>query len=267
MESTKRLLNYSDILLHEELTSEKSKQEIGKWFSKFEKLVDLLLKLNYYIDTSSHNEDSPEDWLFLFTHGKYLEAPYSLHVCNSLMEKGHYLNALIQLRSLLDYFVSCRYFHLHPERIIPYMKREQCPIGKKNVWIGTSHIYKHFSEEYYKKYYGDWLSCFSHGKGTESLFRVNREESSSNVILVPTFDLKHAFSIINHIVPILYGYLKHREIFFQGRLMSLPLELKEMLDEWLEWLRKFHVEQVIRHPISREWVEQVNQVIGIADED
>jgi hypothetical protein len=263
MKLEKRLLDYSDILFHENLTSEKSGQKIGKWFVKFEKLVDLLLKLNYHIDTSTPNEDRPENWLFSFIHGKYLEAPYSLHICNFLMKQGHYLNALIQLRSLLDYFVSCRYFHLHPEQIIPFMKGKKVQIGKKMVWLGTGYIYKFFSSEFYKKYYGDWLSCLSHGKGFESVYRVNRTETDSNVIMVPTFNLKHAFSLINHIVPIFYGYMKHRETFFSERLLPLPVELQSSLDEWLDWSKKFHFEQAISHPASKEWVKQLNHVIGI----
>lgn len=104
----KRFLSHSDIVRAERITANISRQKIGKWLDHFEKLMDLLLKLNYFYKTDKKaSDDDLSSWLFSFFNEEYMEAPYSLHVCNSLMEKGHYLNAMIQLRSLLDYFVSC----------------------------------------------------------------------------------------------------------------------------------------------------------------
>lgn len=259
----KRLLNFEDIVLNEEHTCEESRRKIGVWFSKFEKAIDLLLKLNYFIDVPAKTEETPAGYLGYFIHHKYLEAPYSLHVCNSLLERGYYLNALIQLRSLLDYFVSCRFFYKNPQYVMPYMKGEKCLNGNKG-YIGTSHIYNEFSGYFYNQYYGTLFSNFAHGKGGEKMFRVNLLSREAGIQLVPTFKIENAFMIINHLVPIIHGYLKHRETFFQGCLKPLTVDLQEKLSETLDWSLKHHLGQVVRHPASKEWMEAMNQVIGIS---
>ena len=262
----KRLLNYLDILRAEIVTSEISRKEIGNWFLKFEQLIDLLLKLNYYFDNKkSAAEETPKNGLFSFANSKYFEAPQSLHVGHSLMEKGHYLNAMIQLRSLLDYFVSCRYFYNNPQHILPYRKGEKCLINGKEKWLGTSQIYGSFSEEFYGRYYGDMLSCLSHGKSGPEIYRIDRSNPREpRVILVPEFNLRYAFSIINHLVPIVYGYLSHWGILFEGWTKQLPAELEKELLETMAWLKKHHQQQEKNHPESAEWVQGINKIIGIS---
>lgn len=261
----KRQLNYDDILCAEEETSAIARIKIEKWFIKFDQLINLLLKLNYYFDiTKSATEETSENWLFAFANGKYYEAPYSLHVCHSLMKKGHYLNAMIQLRSLLDYFVSCRYFHKNPQHIMPYRKGQKCLIKGKEIWLGTSQIYGYFSEDFYDRYYGDMLSCLSHGKVGPEIYRIGRSDpNESRVVLVPEFNLQHSFVIINHLIPIFYGYLVHWEVFFEGWMKSLPTELEKERIEEIAWLKKQHQKE--KHPPqSADWIEGIDKVIGIS---
>lgn len=180
------------------------------------------------------------------------------------MEQGHYLNAMIQLRSLLDYFVSCRYLYNHPQHVIPYRKKQKCMIGGEEKWLGTSQIYRYFSKDFYDRYYGDMLSSLSHGKVGPSIYRVDRSNPfGARVIMVPEFNLKHSFSIINHLIPIVYGYLSHREMFFKERLKKLPTDLEEECKSTMGWLIECHWKQAEQHPESKEWVEGINKLIGI----
>lgn len=45
----KRFLSHVDILHAEEVTTAIARQEIGKWLGKFENLINLLLKVNYFL--------------------------------------------------------------------------------------------------------------------------------------------------------------------------------------------------------------------------
>jgi hypothetical protein len=58
----KRFLGHSDIIHAEHVTAAISKQKIGKWLDHFEKLMDLLLKLNYFYKT---DKKALDDDLFL----------------------------------------------------------------------------------------------------------------------------------------------------------------------------------------------------------
>lgn len=262
---SKRFVTYADIVLAEEATSARTSKEIGKWLGKFEGLIDLLLSLNYFfVNDRLAVDDDSADWFFDFAHEKYLEAPYSLHVCNTLMKRGNYLNAMIVLRSLLDYFVSCRYLYHHQQHVIPYRKKQKCLIDGKQKYLGTSHIYGYFSEDFYDRYYGDMLSSLSHGKVGPSLFRIDRSNPiESRVLIVPEFNLKHSFLIINHLIPILYGYLSNREIFFQELLKTLPYDLEKKCQVAITWLEENHRKQAVINPECKDWVEGINKIIGM----
>jgi hypothetical protein len=264
---SRRLLNYRDILRAEEVTAAIAREKIGDWFDKFEQVNNLLLKLNYYFDNAkSATEETSRNWLFSFAQGKYLEAPHSLHVCNSLMERGHYLNAVIQLRSMLDFFVSCRYFHNNPQHLIPYKKSQKRQIEGKEIWLGPSQIYGYFSKDYYDRYYGDMLSCLSHGKIGTEIYRIDRSNPlEARVILVSEFNLIHSFTIINHLVPIMYGYLSHWEIFFENWTKPVPPELENERIDMVKWLKKLHQEQKEKFPGSTDWVDGINKIIGITE--
>ncbi|MFI5342780.1 MAG: hypothetical protein ACHQUC_01020 [Chlamydiales bacterium] len=257
----KKFLNHAKIVHAEGITTTIARQEIGKWLEKFEEFMNLFLKLNYFFKTDyPASNEHPDDWFFSFAYEKYLEAPYSLHVCNSLMERGYYLNAMIQLRSLLDYFVSCRYFHRHLQHIIPYRSGRKCLIDGKEKWLGPSEIYGFFSKDFYNHYYGDMLSSISHGKLGPAIYRFDRSNPlEERVIMMPEFNLRYAFSIINHLVPIVYGYLSHRLEFFNSRLKELPRELEREISEAVQWLKAQHEKQE-----RNDWIEGINHIIGIA---
>ncbi len=107
------------------------------------------------------------------------------------------------------------------------MRRKKSTIEGKESWIGTNRIYGAFSASFYKKYYGDMLSSLSHGKAGTGYYRFDRRDTNEPcLIIVPEFNLSHSFTIINHLIPVIYGYLVNREAFFEGRLLDEPISLK-----------------------------------------
>lgn len=147
---------------------------------------------------------------------------------------------------------------------MPYRKRQKCLIDGKEKWLGTSQIYGYFSEDFYDRYYGDMLSSLSHGKIGTEIYRIDRNSEEANVILVPKFNLKHSFSIINHIVPIVYGYLSHWRILFEGWTKELSSELENECVVTISWLKGHHHKLKENYPESADWVEGINKIIGIS---
>lgn len=260
-EMGKRFVNYRDILRAEGKVESESKKQIGIFLSKLEELIDLLLEQNYYFDSEkSAKNETPENRLFVFLQDKYFEAPYSLIVCCSLMERGHYLDAMKLLRPLLDYFVSCRFFYSNPQYLMPFLEKKKSRINGTNDWIKTSHIYGHFSETFYKRFWGDLLSSLNHGKIGTNLYRVNRKDPHNPfVILMPEFNQMHALFIMNHFIPIIFGYLIHWESFFRGWLKKTPDEFSEKRREAICWLKEEHFKP---KGINKEWLNEINKIVG-----
>jgi hypothetical protein len=168
---------------------------------------------------------------------------------------------------MLDYFVSCRYFYHNPSHLIPYRKQEKCLINGKEKWLGTSEIYGYFSKEFYEDYYGDLLSRISHGKLGPSIYRIDRSNpQGARVIMVPEFNLNHAFSIINHLIPIVFGYLSHYDAFFKDWKKDLPDEIQQECLSSIKWLKDQHRNNVKNNPQSMKWFNAINLVIGIPEE-
>jgi hypothetical protein len=258
----KRHVNYRDILNAETAVTEIASTKMEKWFLKFEELINLLLELNHYFDSDlTAQEETQENRLFVFIQDKYFEAPYSFRACHSLMERGYYLQAMTDLRSLLDYFVSCRFFDSHPQYITPYLSGEKCQINGKKDWIKTSDIYNFFSKKFYDRYWGKMLSVLSHRKLGTSPFRINRENPEKPyVILVPEFNLKYSLAVVNHLIPLFLGHFMHWELFFHGWIKELPGDLAQKRTDAIVWLKEQHLKS---KGVNEEWLEGMNQILGI----
>lgn len=262
-----RHLQYSDILKAEALVVERTQVRVSPWMSKFTECVDLIIALGYFFDHGVPADmETPEDWVFHFIYEKYLDAPHSLHACNVLMGKGSYLPALVQVRSSLDAVVSCRYFHEHPKQLRPYQRKQRDLIDGKNKWLGSKEIYSSYSSVYYEKYYGDFLSSLTHGKSGPGSFRVQRtSRTEGRVIMVPEFDLRLAFSVINMLVPIIYAYLHHWPVFFKGRIIDLRPDLEAKRQTLEQWVVQYQCSQLKKHPKMKEFIRETNALIGLID--
>lgn len=245
----KKILSHADIISAEAANTALFRQELEKWGRRFEELVDLLMRITALLGEEKPVQgNNPKEWFFAFTRKKYLEAPSSIRVCMSLIEKGYYAHAMIQLRTFLDGFVACRYFHHEPQQVIPYLRKDRCVIEGKKVWLAPTHIYGYFSRDFFDRFYGDMLTGLSVGK-------VDLE-----IQPIPAFNLKQAFSIINYLLPIIYGYLVNIQEFFGIR---LPPDLDKECKEAIAWLKEQPKKQADRSAVSQEWLEGIRLLIGI----
>lgn len=273
MTKKKQFVEFSDIEQAAQIVHNQTFQVIERWCLKFPEMINLLLKLNYFIE--NHKSESIDSdataCAFTITQEKYLEAPYSMYVCNDLMVKGHYLNALIQARSLLDYFITCKYFHIKPEHAIPYKNREKCTIegNKKPQWLSMSDMYKVTStDHFFRQYWGNLLSGITHGKPGTIYFRTKSATSAEGTVVqemlvVPEFHLKNSFAVINILIPLIYGYLTYREVLFAGHLKDLPSELSEEIKETLKWIKNYQDELLKKNPEMEDWVKEINNLCNI----
>lgn len=152
---------------------------------------------------------------------------------------------------------------LHFEDRLRHIEKGKNANRRKKKWLGTSEIYGFFSKDFYDRYYGDMLSTLSHGKGATEIFRIDRTNpQEERIILVPEFNHKYAFSIINHLIPIIYGYLSHWELFFEGRTLPLSSELAKERAETIAWLKEQLQQQPQKHPESTAWAEGIKKIIS-----
>jgi hypothetical protein len=81
--------------------------------------------------------------------------------------------------------------------------------------------------------------------------------------MVPEFNLQHAFSIITHLIPIVFGYLSHYDTLFKDWKNDLPNEIEQERLSSMQWLKDQHSNNLKNNPQSLKWVNAINLVIGI----
>ncbi len=264
----RNFIEISHIVCGENEISKKSEQKLNPWLKKSECLLNFLLKLNYHkTPVKIDSYDDSDGYFYIFVSEKYIAAPRSIHVCNDLMQNGHYLDATILLRSLFDNFVLCRYLYNYKNYTRNYLHGEKVKIGKKNTHIGQKIIYEKFSPGFYSKYYGDWLSAVAHGKYKAHNYTVDRADPDNpRTIVIPEFNLDHASIIIKSLIPIFFGYLSWFNVFFEESERDLPADIEEERICLINWLQDQHKKNLESHPKSQDWYKAINKLIGISEE-
>lgn len=84
--------------------------------------------------------------------------------------------------------------------------------------------------------------------------------------MVPEFNVQYAFSIINHLVPIVFGYLSHYDALFKDWKKDLPDEIEQERLTSMKWLKDQHSNNLKNNPQSLKWFNAINLVVGIPEE-
>lgn len=171
----KRLISLQDIFLGEKETIKKTNNVLLGCCKYFPICVDSLLKLPYFIG-SVEDIESPEGNFHSYCHTQYLIASHSFRSCYILWERGHYSEASIIIRSILESFVQIRYLYQHKEKT-------------KIVWVSsdikmwTMFKFLGISRNFYDRHYGRILSGISHRKIASDIFRVKRKSATEGALL------------------------------------------------------------------------------------
>ena len=258
-------VEYADIEREAQKVGDISRQTIGIWCtSHFPRMINILLKLNYFIENSSNGniKSDPAACYVAIVHEKYIEAPHSLYACNDLMVKGHYLNAIIQARALFDSFVTCKYLYTRREHAIPYLLKEKIFVGKDEKYLGMGDMYKALGrKKFYDKYWGDILSNIAHAKPGIVYFRINKRTGRWR--MVPEFDINEATIIINMLMPVIYGFIINYEHFFEGHVSEIPVETREEAKAVLALIKKHQDNMSAKYAYMADWLGEVNALCDI----
>ena len=212
--------------------------------------IDLIFKLSYFIGETADPE-SDIGATQSICRIQYLQSPYSLWSIFKLYEEGYYLEAQVLYRHVLEAFIQSRYFHKHPSKLIDHIK------GTKRV--NFSVMFNEFSPGYYKLYYKKFISEAVHGLAIKDIYRVDRK--NSRTILGLEFSEDLASTIINQLVPLLYGFLNGFPVFFpQNNLIENPAINKAFVDSknWLEYAIDSHTKS---NPHSVIWINHMKELI------
>lgn len=243
------MIDIHDIIKAEANVILETSTQFSGWSKWFTRIINFLIESNNFFALPSLKEESGNNFFLVFARENYVEFPYSLYVCNSLIDRGHYLNAMIEIRALYDSFVTCRYLYCNQEHSIPYTKGEK--LIKTNKYLSSSDMYSYFSSDFAKKHYG-LLSIFSHGKFGSKIFRFDYGAEATKIHLLPYFDKKYAGFIINHLYPLMYGIIRFRPIFFEHCLKPYSSALADEHREIIVFLEECVNSRDQLYP-SEEW--------------
>ncbi len=255
----KRFIKLQDILTGEENTKGKTSNILLGSCNYLPYCIDSLLKLIYFIPTTN-DTDTNEGIFNSYCHSQYLIAPYSFRSCYILWERGHYSDATIILRSILESIIQIRYLYTHKEKSKIVWTTGDVKIGGMLSSIGVS-------KDFYKKSYGSVMSGISHRKIAADIFRVNRESTTqAKVIMIPEFNSFFASYVVNNFTALLKGYFNFFEILFPKGYLVLKSELtvfdryKKSIN-WLDLCIQQHKEEF---PKSQQWYKDIEKIITLS---
>jgi len=252
----RRLVNLQDILLGERKTIEITNDILLGFCKHFPVSIDSLLKLCYFTG-SVKDIESLEGSFYSYCYTQYLIAPYSFRSCYILWERGHYSEAPIILRSILESFAQIRYLYRHKEKI-------------KTVWVtGNIRMWTMFeslgvSRDFYERHYGRLLSGISHRKIASDVFRVKRKSATEGrVIMIPEFDSEGSGYVINYLTALMAGYLNFFKASFpEGfQLLEKDLSVFNQYNESIDWLNRSMLQHKKQFPNALSWYRDIDKII------
>lgn len=246
-----RQFNLKDLLESEALTAQAFSQQLARWEKIFDDLLDVMLQFPYYFGELS--DVKTDIGVFeSFAHEHYILAPYTFWCVNDLCRKGHYAEAMVLLRRLLEVFIQLRYFFGHPEQLNPH---RIATTAKNRVPFIT--MFDEFSPDYYHRFYGRMLSGMAHGGISGRYFRMK----DGNVILGSQFDQKSAGFVVNWTAILALGFFNYVIKFFPKNTLSSAAPFDERRLNVVGVLGKLFKDNRVQFPEQSEWLDHMDRFV------
>ncbi len=243
------LLSRVYVLQTEQETIVKTRETLAGIHQNVPPLLDLMFRMPYCLGLLE-DPSTPQGMAEWYCSISYTTAPYTFHCCYDLYEKGHYAEATILLRSLLENLVQMRFFILHPEKCKGHMMREK---GKAVSFSKMFEILSPGFNSVYERYYGNQLSATSHAGICKALFRHEFRRGGNHKIWVGNeYIEKFAGYVINQCVAFLYGYLKLFPHAFPKNILSSRPDVARNLEVGLNWLETWFKADDSSRPKDKE---------------
>ncbi len=214
----------------EKATIDKTRKELPGIAGTYPQIIDALLRIPQLILHRDPDLELKENTAFYYIH--YLQAPSTTRVVFQCFETGHYLEALILMRHLLEAFIQMRYFRRHPQGLVQHV------ISKKRVSFRT--MFDEFSPGYYQKYYGQQFSEAAHGMGMKFALRTIGEISpdGGSFHLGTRYNVDKATYVINNLTAIISGYFNQIDELLPGNRIGNENEFSDRFDGLRGWLNR-----------------------------
>lgn len=189
-------------------------------------LINIFFRLSYHC-AEPRVIDSDDDWFLSIAYLTYVRVPYTLHCIRELWMRGHYLEAVILFRHLLEGLVVLRYFQSRREKVEAHFTAT----SRKGT-VSLRDMFDTYAPGLHDGLYRLVSEC-AHGKVAASMFQTEWASSTGKEILMGRefhADPSGYVYVITGIVS--YGYLNHASTFFpsmDSNLDAITLERKAEL--------------------------------------
>jgi len=231
-----RYPNIYFLRLFEEEVICSTKQRFGPFDWRIPLTVEELLRLQYH-EGPLEDPSTPRGAVQSFCHSQYAQVPYTVLSARDLWRRGHYLEATLLVRHLLEVFVQMRYFHKHPANMTQHWTA-QTPKDLTPFRL----MFEDLVPDSYRTFYS-LLSKLVHGGGTVVFRRETVEIDpatglpSYRTLVGSKFDETSAGYIYVYLLSLILGILNHYPLFFPLNEIEQHPELASDLKATQDWLK------------------------------
>jgi hypothetical protein len=249
----RRLFGIDDLLASEATVAAATDQLLDVVVRNYRGLIDVLLNLPYFWGQPEDTETT-EGSFRAYARGHYLQAPYTLWTTFSIGRSGHYLEATVLLRYLLEVVIQLRFFQRYPEELAA-----QFTPGRG---IRFLRMFDEFAPGYYKEYYGNVFSALAHGKTGPFLFRYERQETGAHRIRMGCeYDHDSATMVMNHVLVLTFSFFNLFQLYFPGNTLASNSEIAADVSDNIRWLESLMLAHKTGFPSSLSWYEHMDKIV------
>jgi len=207
-----------------------TRQHDAKGLVSLTNLVNIFFRLSYYGKEPgvTNSADHPFLYVAFFV---YYRLPYTLRCIQELWMQGHYLEATVLLRHLLEGLVALRYFHSRREKVETHYD-----FASKKGKIQWKQMFDECAPGLYE-YYGR-ISNMAHGGIRANFFRTyEASQTRPDILMGNKFIRDLANYVYVHAGIVSYGYLNYASTFFpslDSRIDATTLQRKTEMLRYLE---------------------------------
>jgi hypothetical protein len=250
---TRRLFGIDDLLTSEARVAAHTDDLLDDIVRNYRGLIDVLLNLPYFWG-KPEDAETTEGSFRAYARGHYLQAPYTLWTISRIWRSGHYLEANILLRYVLEIVVQLRFFQRYPEELA-----NQFMPGRGVRFLK---MFDEFAPGYYREYYGNVFSALAHGKTGPFIFRYERQETGSHRIRMGCeYDHDSATMVMNHVLVLIFSFFNLFPLYFPDNTLTSDSEMAADVSDavrWLEGVMRVHKEGF---PDSLPWYRHMDKIV------
>ena len=201
-------------------------------------LINIFFRLSYHF-WENVQSDPNEHYLISVTNLTYTRLPYSLRAIYNLWLKGHYLEAIVVIRHILEGLVALRYFHKYPDK-----SKKHFTATRSKERVSFFDMFKEFSPDFYKRWYGDLFSQLAHGSIITMMFREKYSSTGQREVLMGCeFNSEKSDFVTVATILISFGYLNYTSIFFPSITSKIGPTMKNRIQDVSEHIENKYLKK------------------------